>query len=523
MKRIYFLLKEKYHKSLNKKLTAKVLFILMSIAAVSWFLILVIPKPSRAAYPCMQAAAPLMSSLVIWLLSVTGTYLAFKKIGRFLQRKKYMAAVSLLVIGFAGLFFLQIRNSGYGISQTPQKQARMHNPPNTPIGEGKGIFPGRVAWSHAPGAAHWDGENGFWFDDKWNSQEKTDRLVTSSLLSLTGAVTEKEAWNKLFIHFNTEHGKGNTGYRSGEKIAIKINQNNTSSHDDSEEYNTSPHVLLSLLRSLVNEAGVPQQYITVCEPSRFITDYMFAKCYAEFPQVIYVDFEGGNGRTKSEYVDNAIPYSIDNGKLAQGIATCIMEADYLINSALLKIHSGPGVTLTAKNWYGVTNIDKVWRNNSHAGFNHDRSGKTAYRTFVDFMGHKELGQKTLLYIIDGLYGSRDVNGIPAPKWNMEPFNGDWANSLFMSQNAVAIDAVGLDFLASEWPEVSSLNYCDAYLVEAASIPNPPSGTVYDPERDNVPLNSPLGVMEHWNNPIDKQYSRNLGKTEGIELIYRSID
>ena len=28
----------------------------------------------------------------------------------------------------------------------------------------------------------------------------------------------------------------------------------------------------------------------------------------------------------------------------------------------------------------------------------------------------------------------------------------------------------------------------------------------------------LGVHEHWNNPIDRQYSRDLGTGEGIELI-----
>jgi hypothetical protein len=26
------------------------------------------------------------------------------------------------------------------------------------------------------------------------------------------------------------------------------------------------------------------------------------------------------------------------------------------------------------------------------------------------------------------------------------------------------------------------------------------------------------VHEHWNNPKDKQYSRNLGKKDGIELV-----
>jgi hypothetical protein len=40
--------------------------------------------------------------------------------------------------------------------------------------------------------------------------------------------------------------------------------------------------------------------------------------------------------------------------------------------------------------------------------------------------------------------------------------------------------------------------------------------VYAPDPDGKPVAS-LGVHEHWNNPVDKQYSRNLGKREGIEL------
>ena len=56
-------------------------------------------------------------------------------------------------------------------------------------------------------------------------------------------------------------------------------------------------------------------------------------------------------------------------------------------------------------------------------------------------------------------------------------------------------------------------------MEAALAGNPPSGTVYDPERDGTPVTGSLGVFEHWNNPTDRQYSRNLGKGEGIELVY----
>ena len=225
-----------------------------------------------------------------------------------------------------------------------------------------------------------------------------------------------------------------------------------------------------------------------------------------------IDNLGGDGREKCEYYPEQIVYSTDNGKMARGLAKCIVDADYLINSALLKTHSGPGVTLTGKNWYGATDINLLWRQNAHNGVSQDkRNGKPAYKTFVDWMAHKNMGQKALLFIIDGTYGSRNVNGAPNPKWMKEPFNGQWACSLIMSQDEVACDAVGMDIIINEWPEFGSLNYCDEYLREAASIPNAPSGTVY--KFGGKPLTEPLGLFEHWGS--DHKYTK-------IDLIYKEL-
>lgn len=121
----------------------------------------------------------------------------------------------------------------------------------------------------------------------------------------------------------------------------------------------------------------------------------------------------------------------------------------------------------------------------------------------------------LLFLIDGTYGSRDVNGKPQPKWQKPPFNNDWCCSIIVSQDGVACDAVGLDMLVGEWPEFRNFNYCDEYLREAATIPNPVSGTTYDPECDGTPLTAPLGLMEHWNNAQERKYTK-------LDLIYRLI-
>jgi hypothetical protein len=80
--------------------------------------------------------------------------------------------------------------------------------------------------------------------------------------------------------------------------------------------------------------------------------------------------------------------------------------------------------------------------------------------------------------------------------------------------------ISSDPLSSQWgpSHLVDLAYCDSYLHEAARAEAPPSGSVYDPERDGACLKS-LGVHEHWNDAIHKQYSRNLGTGDGIELVY----
>jgi hypothetical protein len=104
---------------------------------------------------------------------------------------------------------------------------------------------------------------------------------------------------------------------------------------------------------------------------------------------------------------------------------------------------------------------------------------------------------------------------------MAPFNNDWACSLLSSIDPVAIDAVALDFLRSEWPDAPDMAFSDQYLFEAARADDPPSGTRYDPQKNNIPVKS-LGVMEHWNNAGEKKYSRNLGKVNGIDLIHITL-
>lgn len=103
-----------------------------------------------------------------------------------------------------------------------------------------------------------------------------------------------------------------------------------------------------------------------------------------------------------------------------------------------------------------------------------------------------------------------------------PFNGDWTSSLFVSQDPVAIESVLLDLfqLDDDTAQYPKMPYVEDYLIEAALANNPPSGTFYDPNHATATERlSSLGTFEHWNDSINRQYSRNLCTGNGIELVF----
>ena len=407
------------------------------------------------------------------------------------------------------------REFALSIAAASSMGSSLFDPALSPMGVPRGVVPGRVTWAHDPAAVTWDG-TGSWWADANNNQATIDRMVSRSIRGLTNQKSDAQAWTAIFRYFNRTHNRGNVGYKAGEKVAIKPNLNNTTDHGTIDRLNSSPHLILALVRQLTGPGRVPQSSITVFDTSRFIPGNLYDKIHSEFPGVVFVDHIGGDGRLKAEFKPNAIPFSVPS-RNASGLDTTVVEATYLIDAALLKGHVSSGITLCAKNLFGATSINPDWRKNAHDGFPPNHDGSPSYSAFVDFLGHKDLGEKTMLFIVDGLYGSQNADGPPVRKWKMAPFNDAWPSSLFMSLDGVAVDSVGFDFLTSEWPELVDIKNADNYLREAALANDPPSKTFYDPERDGIRCHS-LGVHEHWNNATDKKYSGNLGKPHGIELF-----
>jgi len=197
------------------RVPGKIIYILISVLATIWFLIRVIPKPSRALYPCMQVAAPIMSSFVIWILAVTGAAFAFRKAKHKIIEARYIAAGLFLILGIAFTSVFMARSS----KETKAANLEIWYKPNIPLGVAKGMFPGRVAWGHNPKIASWDGKTGFWWEDRFNNQQETDKLLSQTLFSLTNIKNEKNSWDALFRFFNKTKHNMDAGYQAGQKIA----------------------------------------------------------------------------------------------------------------------------------------------------------------------------------------------------------------------------------------------------------------------------------------------------------------
>ena len=213
----------------------------------------------------------------------------------------------------------------------------------------------------------------------------------------------------------------------------------------------------------------------------------------------------------------------------------------MINVASLKPHGSAGISLTAKNHFGsqarntashlhYALVAPTWEISPREVGKPSNGGYKKYRVLVDLMGSSYLGQNTMLFIVDGLFGGGSDETRGPVKYFMAPFNNDWSSSIFLSQDQVALESVCFDFLRSEWngnnkhnaannvfEEGPNMFGVDDYLHQAADSENWPDGIVYDPDNSGEPLQS-LGVHEHWNNSENKQYSGNLGKKNGITLV-----
>ena len=436
---------------------------------------------------------------------------------------------------------------------------------NKPIGDAKGIFPGRVAWAHAPGAAHWGGnwksmESPWWLDEN-TDQHKVNEMVADLITKVSGKEKQDQAWDAIFRHHNKVVGRGKKGYQKGEIVAVKVNMNSTNKSTRDNNYtDVAPHTVYAVVEQLVKYAGVPEDKILVYDAKRYVYKEVLLKVWKDFKDVRFMQekefvedqkhptYDDFSRMEQPEWV-KGIDYS--NGiayQKAVNIPKQVMDATYLINLAMMKCHSYPysnmekgdegqtAVTMTGKNNFGSIQGPS----DLHAVMNTNRDAKPkAYSPLVDLSASPNLGRKTILFMLDGLYSARKhssyaVHYPNAPFFNKTyPYaNPEWPSCILASLDGVALDSVGLDILYSQTknnidpenqdrPWMLIRENADDYLHELALAENPPSGAKYVQDGKQV---TSLGVHEHWDSDETRRYSKNLNPNsgKGIELIYTKI-
>ena len=434
---------------------------------------------------------------------------------------------------------------------------------NLPLGVAKGIYPGRVVWVRDPKAAHWSGDRSSvtdqWWMDKSTDQGRVDAMISMLVRNVTGATKDEEAWRAIFSYYGRRYkGTSANAYRPGEVVAVKVNMNNSKPVVPTNLVNVSPQVALAIVHQLVNHVHVAPKDILIYDAQRDIYPGLLDKIWNEYKEVRFVQRDAPDpehqrhpvygeihGLEQARWVEGQ-SYSANHYDNARFIPQQVKDATYLVNIALVKGHSYPyaaaeggdegqtGVTLTGKNHFGsIKGPGEL-----HSIINTNQGGTAhAYSPIVDLSASPNLGAKTILYLLDGLYCARRHMSYPlhfpnAPFFNrVEPYeNTDWPASILASLDGVAIDSVGLDILYSQTknnldenghPRIMIRENADDYLMEEALAENPPSGTQY--RQDGKPVES-LGVFEHWDSEESRQFSRNKDAKhgKGIELMYLPV-
>ncbi len=294
----------------------------------------------------------------------------------------------------------------------------------------------RVVHVHAATATSWDYQTG-WYGE-YVDQSVVSQMLERGLVELTGLASTAGAWSMLL-----------PGYSPGQKIAIKVNLNNSRSCDDSDNaIDALIEPVNALVGSLVG-AGVQASDIWVYDASR----HMPARFYdrREHQQARYIDrFGCADERATFDHVDASLRVSFPQSEMVtdRWLPDLLYHASYLINMPILKKRGTHPVTLGFKNHFGsLDNLGGDGGDNPHP---YIRPGDNRYRPdfspLVEINANPNIAKKTVLTLGDALFGASSVGATPAP----------WAtrrrspSSLLLSRDRVAIDGVMCDLLRAEW-------------------------------------------------------------------------
>jgi hypothetical protein len=312
--------------------------------------------------------------------------------------------------------------------------------------------PGRVVQIRNAAATSWTGETDYW---NYLDQTAIDSMVDRGLLEFTGTSTVVDAWQQLIPE-----------YQAGQKIAIKVNFNNTRLCD-------SPVVAIDALMEPVNAVakglvamGVAPADICVYDAVRALPDRFVGK--ALYGMTFYDGSWEGVCRTEAGFSDLAETQvqffpPVGVAMPEEHVTNVLVNATYLINMPIMKgAHPYAGVTLGFKNHFGSISACSGLHDYVNVRYA-PPAYRTDYNPLVDLLRSPLIGDKMVLTIGDGLFAARQFSQPPVP-WTT--FDGQLPNSLFFATDPVAVDCLMHDLLIAE-PDTSVPDGSNNYLRLAA--------------------------------------------------------
>jgi hypothetical protein len=294
------------------------------------------------------------------------------------------------------------------------------------------------------------------------NQDVLSKMLSKSLFEISGEKNEAKAW-KMILAGNKK------AQLVDKKVSIKVNFNNTGKNIY-KTLNNSPAMLIVLAKSLT-EAGLQQKNISFFDCSRpFPAEIKKIVNDANLPEVVMV---GKNDNLQVS--DKTIFLSDLKGVLRDGkptdqypIPQCLIDADYLINLHLVKMHY-PGVTGAMKNLFGIA---------SDVAFHMHQKGPVSFQIgnyMADISLNEEIKKRARLNIAEFVVGGHTPNSFD--KFENEAFfpNGR-PSSLIVSRSPFYHDAILYGFIKAEYEAANPDNLrkdmntigSDKWLVNAAA-------------------------------------------------------
>ena len=395
------------------------------------------------------------------------------------------------------------------VTPTPINQSSLLAPADTPTPQAYlpyvsrqtgASIPGQVVHVHDPDATNWSGSGWYGDGDDAVNQGVVDSMVQAGLQQVTGKSSWADIWSDLFSQVQS------SGYQVGQKIAIKVNFNNSGylnggCQGTGNYIDALPQPVKALVAGLVG-AGVEQNDIWIYDATgqhangRIIPDRFRNPILASYPSVEFyglTDCIGVNPVTFGGHSSLTVQFSDPHSNLSDRLLTDILyQATYLINMPILKVHGISPASLGFKNHFGsINNIERAGNDRLHIYINPSESlYSSAYSPMVDIFLNPNIKDKTILTVGDGLYGAFGATLVPPTSWSTF---GDAPNSLLFSSDPVAIDCVMTDLLAAEG-RVGDDAYHYLFVAQDAEL------GVCEGTRDN-----PGG--DPWQTPYGSGYTR----------------